>query len=70
MARPTALALRAGTIVPRYDVHTLEAAKQLNIDPADVTLEQRAQWKRVSFGQLYGLKTGVINADRDPRATS
>lgn len=37
------------------DIHTETAARMYNVDPEDVTKEQRYTAKRVGFGTLYGL---------------
>ena len=45
------------------DVHTRTAAALFQIDPDDVTFEQRTQAKAVNFGVLYGM--GVTRLMRD-----
>lgn len=65
MSRPTALVLRAGTTVVRYDEYTLLAAKLLKIDPANVTIEQRAK----AFNYALS-RTGAMNENRHLGTTS
>lgn len=55
----------------RADVHTRTAAAIFQIDPDEVTREQRTQAKAVNFGVLYGM--GPVRLARDlkiPRRTA
>lgn len=45
-----------GAFTAGEDIHTSTASRVFDVDPADVTLEQRSKAKMVSYGLAYGME--------------
>ena len=51
--------------VNNQDIHTITASKIYNVDPEDVTREQRGNAKTVNFGIIYGVSAFGLSQQTD-----